>query len=79
MVEIRNFIIACTSTLGLLELTDSGDLLANESEPTTLFIKAVITLIAGLLTTTLTRLIKNFKENKRSKANDQKTNESKKQ
>ncbi|WP_430817853.1 hypothetical protein [Carboxylicivirga sp. RSCT41] len=74
MNELRSFLIASAGTLGLLEVTNSEQLLPTDSDPETLALKALITLVAGLLSTFLTRI---FRKNKdRSSPKDQSASDS---
>jgi hypothetical protein len=64
MTEIRSFLLAAGGTLGLLEVTNSEVYLAAESEPEYLLTKALITLIAGTVSTIVTHLLKQSKSKK---------------
>ena len=59
MLELRSFVIAAAGTFGLLEVTNSEVLLPTESDPESLVIKTIITVVVGLLSTLLTRLFRN--------------------
>ncbi|MCG8580023.1 MAG: hypothetical protein MI866_08905 [Bacteroidales bacterium] len=61
MNELRSFLIASAGTLGLLEVTNSEQLMPTDSDPETLALKALITLVAGLLSTFLTRVFRKTK------------------
>jgi len=58
MLELRSFLLAAAGTFGLLEVTNSELLLPPDSDPESLTIKAIITLMVGAFSTLLTRLIK---------------------
>jgi hypothetical protein len=58
MLELRNFMLGACGTLGLLEVTNSEALLPVDSEPEAILAKAIITLLAGGLSTLITRLVR---------------------
>ncbi|TAJ06836.1 hypothetical protein DMA11_22425 [Marinilabiliaceae bacterium JC017] len=77
MNELRNFIIAATGTLGLLEIAENGDLLPHDTELQIVLVKALITLAAGLLTTVLTQIFRKMSQNRinrKKKSNNSKNN-----
>jgi len=58
MIELRNFLLGACGTLGLLEVTNSENMLAPDSDPEAMLMKTVITLFVGGLSTLLTHLFK---------------------
>ncbi len=58
MNQIRNFVLGSAGALGLMEISNSEVLLEANSDPESMAIKAVVSLLAGALTSLLSRFIR---------------------
>lgn len=57
MNQLRNFIVGSAGAIGLMEFSGDATLLSPDDDPQTLAVKAVVTVVAGLTTTLLSRLL----------------------
>ncbi len=64
MNGLKNFAIGSLGTLGAMEMADAQLLSAQDTDPQTLLIRSVITLLAGTLTTVISNWIKRHKARK---------------
>ncbi len=74
MNELKNFAMDSLGTMGVLELTDAQLLNALETDPQSLLIRTVLTLVAGVLTTVISRWLKNKKVGNETTAPESKGN-----
>ncbi len=69
MNEIRNFLFGSMGTLGVMEMADTQLLSPEGADPKDMLIRSVITLIAGVLTTLVSRWLKKQKANNTNETN----------
>ncbi len=64
MNGFKNFAIGSLGTLGAMEMADAQLFSTQDTDPQTLLIRSVITLLAGTLTTVISNWIKRYKTRK---------------
>jgi len=78
MNEIKNFALGAIGTLGLIQITDDQAIQNAVEDPQTTLIKTVITLLAGILTTVLTRWFKKKQQRRETGTTKEKLKNTKK-
>ncbi|MCW3786433.1 hypothetical protein [Plebeiibacterium sediminum] len=58
MHELKNFAIGSLGSLGVMEAVDSQIFSAQDADPQTIIIRSAITLLAGVLTTVISKWMK---------------------
>ncbi len=69
MHELKNFTIGSLGTLGIMEAADAQLLSAQDADPQTLIIRSAITLLAGVLTTVISKWMQRHKVEKSDSKN----------
>lgn len=67
MIALRNFAVASISALGAMEVIEPQIIDGIETDPQTLLVRTLITVVAGLLTSLSTRFIKHCRQKKGNK------------
>ncbi len=73
MYELKNFAIGSLGSLGVMEAIDTQILSAQDADPQTLMIRSAITLLAGILTTVISKWMQRNKVEKTDTKNKEVT------
>ncbi|MCW3806205.1 hypothetical protein [Plebeiibacterium marinum] len=73
MHELKNFAIGSLGTLGVMETTDAQIFSTQDADPQTMIIRSAITLLAGVLTTVISKWMQRNKVKKTSTKNTEVT------
>ncbi len=73
MYELKNFDIGSLGSLGVMEAVDTQILSAQDADPQTLMIRSAITLLAGILTTVISKWMQRNKVEKTDTKNKEVT------
>ncbi len=73
MHELKNFAIGSLGTLGVMEAADAQIFSAQDADPQTMIIRSAITLLAGVLTTVISKWMQRNKVEKTSNKNKEVT------
>ncbi|MCW3808036.1 hypothetical protein [Plebeiibacterium marinum] len=71
MHEVKNFALGSLGTLGVMEAADAQIFSAQDADPQTLIIRSAITLLAGVLTTVVSKWMQRNKIEKNNSKNKQ--------